>query len=73
MSRRPTGASRLSRPGIASAWPGWIAFRSAGLKLPLVGDLYNTFDEFLRQGALFYLSDGQTIDIVMPDGNRESF
>jgi len=59
--------------GIAASWPGYIAMRSGGLNLPLVPDLYNTFDEFLRQGALYYLSNGQKIDIVIPDGNRTSF
>ncbi|HWU20680.1 MAG TPA: oxygenase MpaB family protein [Nocardioides sp.] len=58
---------------IAAGWPGFIAMREAGLNLPLMGDLYNLFDEFLRQGALFYLSSGQRIDIVMPDANRQSF
>jgi hypothetical protein len=58
---------------IAAGWPGFIAMRSAGLNVPLMSDLYNAFDEFLRQGALFYLSSGQRIDIVMPDGNRTSF
>ncbi|WP_460852660.1 oxygenase MpaB family protein [Nocardioides montaniterrae] len=58
---------------IALGWPGFIALRSAGLNLPLMPDVYNLFDEFLRQGALFYLSSGQKIDIVVPDGNRTSF
>lgn len=58
---------------IAAGWPGFIALRSAGLYVPGMSDLYNGFDEFLRQGALFYLSSGQAIDIVMPDGNRTSF
>jgi hypothetical protein len=58
---------------IAASWPGYIAAREAGLTVPFMSDLDNAFDEFLRQGALFYLSSGQRIDIVMPDGNRTSF
>ncbi len=59
--------------GIAASWPGYVAGREALLPIPGVGDIYNLIDEFVRQGALYYLSNGQTIDIVMPDGNRTSF
>ncbi|MCU4186606.1 DUF2236 domain-containing protein [Acidiferrimicrobium sp. IK] len=58
---------------IAVGWPASIAFREATLPLPVAPDGYWTFDEFLRRAALFYLSNGQQIDITIPDVNRTTF
>jgi hypothetical protein len=55
---------------VRAGWPAFVAFREALLPLPLAPEGYWTFDEFLRQGALFFLSDGKTISIEMPDANR---
>lgn len=53
-----------------AGWPPFIAFREAGLALPLVPAGYWAFDEFLRRGALFFLSEGRKISIELPDTNR---
>lgn len=53
-----------------AGWPPFVAFREAGLAVPLAPAGYWAFDEFLRQGALFFLSEGKPISIEIPDGNR---
>lgn len=58
---------------VAAGWPASIAFREGTMFFPFAPDGYYAFDEFLRQGALYYLSSGQRIDITIPDGNRTSF
>jgi hypothetical protein len=55
---------------VRNGWPAFVAFREALLPLPLVPRGYWTFDEFLRQGALFFLSEGKPISIEIPQGNR---
>jgi len=55
---------------VRTGWPAFVAFREALLPLPLAPRGYWTFDEFLRQGALFFLSEGKPISIEMPEGNR---
>jgi len=58
-------------PIIASGWPNYVRFREGGLSTNLVPpDVYWMFDEFIRQGVLLYLDDGQPIYITMPSGNR---
>lgn len=56
-----------------AGWPAYVAFRESTLPLPFAPVGYFTFDEFARQAALFYLGNGQEIDITMPDANRTSF
>ncbi|MFL6062893.1 MAG: oxygenase MpaB family protein [Marmoricola sp.] len=53
-----------------NGWPAFVAFKEAGLALPLAPAGSWMFDEFLRKGALFYLSDGKPISIEIPDANR---
>ena len=53
-----------------NTWPTFVAFRELGLVVPLAPVLYWTFDEFLRKGALFFLSEGRPISIEIPDSNR---
>ena len=55
---------------VRTGWPAFVAFREALLPLPLAPRGYWTFDEFLRQGALFFLSEGRPISIEIPEGNR---
>lgn len=55
---------------VRNGWPAFVTFREAMLPLPLAPDGYWTFDELLRQGMLFYLSDGKKISIEIPDTNR---
>jgi len=58
---------------IRSGWPSFIAFREATIKLGLPPMGYWAFDEFLRQGALFFLSDGKKISIEIPTGNNPTY
>ena len=53
-----------------TGWPAFVAFREAALPLPFAPAGYWTFDEFLRRGALWFLNDGATINITIPEGNR---
>ncbi|MDT7785330.1 MAG: endo-cleaving rubber dioxygenase [Pseudonocardiales bacterium] len=55
---------------VRTGWPEFVRFREAMLPLPLAPKGYWVFDEFLRQGVLFFLSEGKPISIEIPDGNR---
>ncbi|RNL80836.1 oxygenase MpaB family protein [Nocardioides marmorisolisilvae] len=56
-----------------AGWPPFVAFREAGLAMPFAPAGYWMFDEFLRRGALFYLSDGKPISIEIPSGNNPNY
>jgi hypothetical protein len=58
---------------VAQGWPAFVAFREAGADLPLSPGPYWTFDEFLRQGVLFFLGEGRRIDITIPTGNNPHY
>ncbi len=58
---------------IKSGWPAFIAFRESTIKLGLPPIGYWAFDEFLRRGTLFFLSDGKKISIEIPTGNNPSY
>jgi hypothetical protein len=58
---------------IASSWPVFVAFKEGGPLLPFAPEGYWTFDEFLRQGALFFLSEGKPISIEIPTGNNPRY
>lgn len=53
-----------------TGWPAFVAFKESTLPFPFAPAGYWTFDEFLRRGALFFLSEGQPISIEIPDTNR---
>lgn len=55
---------------IAAGWPPFVMLKETGLLLPGIDELYWLFDEFLRQGALWYLGEGQPLDIEIPDANN---
>jgi endo-cleaving rubber dioxygenase len=56
------------------AWPRFVAIREGALLVPLAPDVAWAFDEILRTGILFSLSDFQPgIHIEMPTANRTSF
>jgi hypothetical protein len=58
-------------PLIETFWPPFVAVREGLLELfPGTQDLYWAFDEFLRQAALIYLSEGTPISIQIPTTNR---
>ena len=63
----------LWEQSIRSGWPAFIAFRESTIKLGLPPIGYWAFDEFLRQGTLFFLSDGKKISIEIPTGNNPSY
>jgi hypothetical protein len=54
------------------SWPQYVAFTEGLTVLPLTPEIFWTFDEFLRRGALFFLSEGQPISIEIPEANRPS-
>lgn len=56
---------------LRSFWGPFIAVREALLPLPLAPECYWLFDEFLRKLALLFLSEGQSINIEIPVGNRD--
>ncbi|GAA3817288.1 oxygenase MpaB family protein [Nocardioides panacisoli] len=55
---------------IKVGWPAFIRMRELGTILPGAPQLYWTFDEFIRRGALFYLAEGHPISIELPTGNN---
>ncbi|MEA2166800.1 MAG: endo-cleaving rubber dioxygenase [Solirubrobacteraceae bacterium] len=55
---------------VRNGWPAFVQFREVGLAVPLMPKGYWLFDEFLRQGVLFFLSDGKPISLEIPTGNR---
>jgi hypothetical protein len=58
---------------LALSWPYYVRAKEAGLVLPGSSELYWAFDEILRQGALFYLSEGQPQYIEIPDTNNPNY
>jgi hypothetical protein len=60
-------------PAIRGGWPFFIRLRELGALFPGAPDVYWTFDEFLRQGALFYLASGKPISIEIPTGNNPHY
>ncbi|SEF24477.1 hypothetical protein SAMN05421837_102728 [Amycolatopsis pretoriensis] len=59
-------------PLLQTAWPPFIAVREGLLPFPLAPAAYWTLEEIIRQIALLFLSEGQTISIEIPDTNRPS-
>ena len=47
--------------------------KEAGLYVPGSNELYWAFDEILRQGALWFLSEGEPIYIEIPDTNNPNY
>lgn len=52
------------------AWKPFIAVREGLLPFPLAPSAYWLFEEFLRKFALFYLGEGQALNIEIPVANR---
>jgi hypothetical protein len=55
---------------LAASWPQYVQWKERGLAVPGSSELYWAFDELLRQGTLWYLSEGQPIYIEIPDTNN---
>jgi endo-cleaving rubber dioxygenase len=51
---------------LAAAWPQYVRGKEAGLLIPGSQELYWFFDEIVRQGTLWYLSEGEQISIEIP-------
>ncbi len=58
---------------LALSWPQYVRLKELGLRLPASSEIYWAFDEILRQGALWYLSEGQPNYIEIPDTNNPSY
>lgn len=65
-------ADPLWDPAVANGWPWFVRSREMGTWLPTADRLYWTFDELLRQAALWGLNEGppSQIYIEMPTANR---
>ncbi|WAL68532.1 oxygenase MpaB family protein [Amycolatopsis cynarae] len=57
-------------PLLREAWGPFIAVREGLLPFPAAPAAYWTFDEFLRQAALLFLSEAKPISIEIPNANR---
>ena len=66
--RRPAQDAML-----AAYWPQYVRAKEAGLVVPGSPELYWAFDEVLRRGALWYLSEGRPLYIEIPDGNNPNY
>ena len=56
---------------VRQSWPGFVAMKEAGARLPLTNKLYWGFDEVLRLGLLWGLNGGPgPIHIEVPTANR---
>ncbi|MCK9249920.1 MAG: DUF2236 domain-containing protein [Solirubrobacteraceae bacterium] len=58
---------------LAAAWPQFVRMKEAGLLMPGSSELYWAFDEILRRGALWFLSEGESISIEIPDTNNPNY
>jgi hypothetical protein len=58
---------------LALAWPQYVRLKELGLLIPGSSELYWFFDEILRQGALWYLGEGQPLFIEIPDTNNPNY
>ncbi len=64
----------LIEEGIAASWPGYVALQTGVQSTNLVPtEFFGAFDEILEVGVLSYFSDGETLDITLPSGNRTNF
>lgn len=54
-------------------WPPFIRFRESTMHFPGAPQMHWTFDELLRLLVLFFLNDGQRINITMPSGNNPHY
>ncbi len=59
-------------PLIRAGFPQWVALREHLIPLPLVPQIAWTIDEIIRKYILFYLGEGEEINIEIPDVNRPS-
>ncbi|WP_019874489.1 oxygenase MpaB family protein [Sporichthya polymorpha] len=58
---------------VAQGWPHFLTFRESLVGAPVPGSVFWAQDEFLRLAVLFFLGDGQRINITMPTGNNPNY
>jgi hypothetical protein len=58
---------------LAASWPQYVRAKDAGLIVPGSPEVYWLFDEFVRQGILWWLSEGEPIYIEIPGGNNPNY
>jgi hypothetical protein len=58
---------------LAASWPQYVRLKEAGLLVPGSPEVYWAFDELLRRGTLWFLSEGEPISIEIPDGNNPNY
>lgn len=58
---------------LALSWPYFVRMKEAGLMMPGSSEMYWAFDEILRQGAMWYLGEGQTLSIEIPNNNNPNY
>jgi hypothetical protein len=58
---------------LALMWPQFVRAKEAGLLVPGAPEIYWVFDEILRQGALWYLGEGEQLSIEIPDTNNPDY
>ncbi|MED5238546.1 MAG: oxygenase MpaB family protein [Pseudomonadota bacterium] len=59
--------------GLAYSWPYFVTMKEYGLYMPGSSQFYWACDEMLRQGAMWYLAEGQEINIEIPDMNNPNY
>lgn len=52
---------------LAASWPAFVQGKELGHGFPGSAEMYYAFDEVLRQGTLYYLSDGEPNYIEIPN------
>lgn len=57
-------------PLIRTGFPAWVALRESLIPLPLIPEIAWTIDEIARKYIMFYLGEGESISIEIPEGNR---
>jgi hypothetical protein len=55
---------------VRTSWPAYVAGKEGTIGLPLAPEASWKFDELLRRGVLFSLSEGRPIHIEIPESNR---
>jgi len=58
---------------VSMGWPPFVAFREGMSYMPWAPPGYWTFDEFLRLAVLFFLGEGQDININLPSHNNPNY
>jgi hypothetical protein len=55
---------------LAASWPQYVLAKETSLNVPGSEELWWFFDEILRQGTLYFLAEGEELNIEIPDMNN---